>query len=143
VSDDLDDLFPQPRIVRLLGRTVEILPASLPQLRSAARVIQGWQRICDSQDPLDTAAEELPVIVAALSELTGLPRDELAACEAKDLPGIFDVVNAVVVANVGFFARRVLPVIYRGIPAARAALNGSGGPTFSPGSSEPVTAGPN
>lgn len=143
MSDDLDDLFPQPRIVRLLGKTVEVLPASLPQLRSAASVIQGWQRICNSEDPLDTIAAELPVIVAALSDLTGVPRDELAACEAKDLPDLFDVVNAVVVANVGFFARRVLPVIYRGIPAARAALNGSDGLTSSPGSSGPVTAGPN
>lgn len=141
MTDALDDLFPAPQRMTLMGRELAILPAALPEIAAAARVIDGWQRLVATERPLAALAVEMSAMAPDLATLTGVPEAEILACPARDMPALVGVVNALVAANAGFFARRVLPGLAAGVPAVRAAMARTDGPTSSPDSSGGGTAG--
>lgn len=143
MTSELDELFPAPRRLRLLGQEIAIRPSGLDRLRAVSAVIDAWQRVLTAPAPVAALAAEAGALAAAMAEITGLPEGDLAACPADELPAYVEAINAVVVLNAGFFVRRVLPALMAGHRAAHAAVRtpDADGPMSSPGSSGAGTTG--
>jgi hypothetical protein len=140
---DLDALFPAPRRIDLLGRQIDLLPASLSRIRHAERVIAIFQECLASPSPVAVLGREAETLAVAVAALTGLPEADLRDLPPQEMPAFMAAINAIVEVNAGFFVTRLLPTLVAGEAKARAAIAGTAGARRSPGLSDGGTAGLN
>lgn len=139
MTDDLDVIEPQSRVVDYRGERVEVRPLKVRQIPGFLRVARPVLSAVFAGGPVELTPERVMDLLAEhgepLTEAAAIavdrPVDWIADGDSGEFIGL---VMAVLAVNLDFFARRLAPEAQRLL----AVWDGAGQTPFSP-SSEPAT----
>ena len=106
MPDELEQLFPQARIVEVAGRQVKILPLKIRQLPGVARCLRPVLGVLAQGDAdlLAIYCEHAEAVNEAIGVMAGIPKAEVDEMDVGDGLAIF---AAVLEVNRAFFTSRL------------------------------------